>query len=54
MSPIRPYLELIRPANVATALADVLAGYGVAGLANHSALPWLLVPLPASTPAASC
>ncbi len=43
MSPIRPYLELIRPANVATALADVLAGYGVAGLANHSALPWLLV-----------
>ena len=39
----RGYLELIRPANVATALADVLAGYAVAGLGNHSALGWLLV-----------
>ncbi len=28
----RPYLELLRPANVVTALADVLAGYAVAGL----------------------
>jgi 4-hydroxybenzoate polyprenyltransferase len=40
--PIRPYLELVRPPNVATALADVLAGYAVAGLANPRALPWLL------------
>jgi 4-hydroxybenzoate polyprenyltransferase len=40
---MRAYLELIRPANVATALADILAGYGIAGLANHAALPWLLV-----------
>src|SRR5262245_66670484 len=40
---LRPYLELMRPANVATALGDVLAGYAVAGLANHAALPWLLV-----------
>jgi 4-hydroxybenzoate polyprenyltransferase len=40
---IRAYVELIRPANVATALADVLAGYGVAGLGNHAALPGLLV-----------
>ena len=39
----RGYLELVRPANVATALADVLAGYGVAGLAAPRALPWLLV-----------
>ena len=40
---IRPYLELMRPANVATALADVLAGYAVAGLGNPRALPWLLL-----------
>jgi 4-hydroxybenzoate polyprenyltransferase len=39
----RGYLELTRPANVATALADVLAGYAVAGLANHTALAWLLL-----------
>jgi UbiA prenyltransferase family len=39
---VKAYLELVRPANVATALADVLAGYAVAGLANWSALPWLL------------
>ena len=39
----RGYLELTRPANVATALADVLAGYAVAGLGNHTALAWLLL-----------
>ncbi|CAN5661614.1 UbiA family prenyltransferase [soil metagenome] len=39
---MRAYLALLRPANVATALADVLAGYGVAGLGNPRALPWLL------------
>jgi 4-hydroxybenzoate polyprenyltransferase len=39
----RGYVELIRPANVATALADVLAGYAIAGLANHVAVPWLLL-----------
>lgn len=39
----RAYLELLRPANVVTALADVLAGFAVAGLANRAALPWLLV-----------
>jgi 4-hydroxybenzoate polyprenyltransferase len=39
---LRAYLELLRPANVATALADVLAGFAVAGLANRAALPWLL------------
>jgi 4-hydroxybenzoate polyprenyltransferase len=39
----RPYLELTRPANVTTALADVLAGFAVAGLLNRGALPWLLL-----------
>lgn len=40
---MRAYLELLRPANVVTAAADVLAGYAVAGLADARALPWLLV-----------
>ena len=39
----RGYLELVRPANVATALADVLAGYAVAGLGHPRALGWLLL-----------
>ena len=39
---IRGYLELLRPPNVVTALADVLAGFAVAGLGNGRALPWLL------------
>jgi 4-hydroxybenzoate polyprenyltransferase len=39
----RAYLELARPANVATALGDVLAGFAVAGLANPAALPGLLI-----------
>jgi heme O synthase-like polyprenyltransferase len=39
---LRAFLELIRPANVVTALADVLAGYAVAGLPDHRLLPWLL------------
>ena len=39
---MRAYLELLRPANVVTALADVLAGFAVAGLDNRRALPWLL------------
>jgi 4-hydroxybenzoate polyprenyltransferase len=38
---LRPYLELVRPPNVATALADVLAGFAIAGLGNLAALPWL-------------
>lgn len=41
-SPLMAYLSLVRPANITTALADVLAGYGVAGLGNPGALPWLL------------
>jgi 4-hydroxybenzoate polyprenyltransferase len=43
MHGLRSYLELVRPANVATALADVLAGYAVAGVSNHRALGWLLL-----------
>jgi heme O synthase-like polyprenyltransferase len=42
MNGYRGYLELLRPANVATALADVLAGYAVAGLGNPG-LGWLLL-----------
>jgi 4-hydroxybenzoate polyprenyltransferase len=36
------WLQLIRPANVVTALADVLAGYAVAGFPDRRALFWLL------------
>ena len=39
---LRGYLELLRPPNVVTAIADVLAGYAVAGRLNHGALLWLL------------
>ena len=42
MTAYRGYLELVRPANVATALADILAGYAVAGLPDGRALGWLL------------
>lgn len=39
-----PYLTLVRPANLITAAADVLAGYAVAGLpAPHTLLPLLVV-----------
>lgn len=41
-STLTAYLSLVRPPNITTALADVLAGYGVAGLGNATALPWLL------------
>jgi 4-hydroxybenzoate polyprenyltransferase len=40
---LRAYLDLLRPANVATALGDVLAGFAVAGLAGGERLPWLLL-----------
>jgi 4-hydroxybenzoate polyprenyltransferase len=39
----RGLLELLRPANVATALGDVLAGFAVAGLHAPRLLPWLLL-----------
>ena len=39
----RAYLELLRPANVVTALADVLAGFAIAELEPRPALPWLLL-----------
>lgn len=38
---MRPYLELLRPANVATALGDVLAGFAIAQGADVALLPWL-------------
>ena len=41
-SALRSYLELMRPANMVTALADVLAGFAVAGLSDPEKLPWLL------------
>jgi 4-hydroxybenzoate polyprenyltransferase len=37
-----PYLQLMRPANLVTAAADILAGFAAAGLTNLAALPWLL------------
>ncbi len=40
---LRGYLELLRPPNVVTAIADVLAGYAVAGRGHPRALPWLIV-----------
>jgi 4-hydroxybenzoate polyprenyltransferase len=42
MQRVRDYIELVRPANVVTAFADVLAGYALAGLGNAGTLPWLL------------
>lgn len=36
------YLQLLRPANVATTVADILAGFAVAGQSNPSVLPWLI------------
>jgi 4-hydroxybenzoate polyprenyltransferase len=39
---LRGYLELLRPPNVMTAVADVLAGYAIAGRNNPQALPWLV------------
>src|SRR5690349_14326443 len=40
-SRIWPYLQLMRPANVVTANADVLAGFAAAS-GGWSKLPWLL------------
>ncbi len=39
----RAYVELLRPANVVTAIADVLAGFAIAGLRHPDTLPWLIV-----------
>jgi 4-hydroxybenzoate polyprenyltransferase len=40
---MRPWLQLLRPANVVTALADVLAGYAVVAGGSPAGLGWLLV-----------
>lgn len=42
-NPLAPYLQLMRPPNLVTAAADILAGFAAAGLTNLHALPWLLV-----------
>ena len=47
------YLALVRPPNITTALADVLAGYGVAGLGNAARFPGCWSPRRASMAAAS-
>lgn len=39
---VRGYLELLRPPNVVTATADILAGAAVSGVALPGAVPWLL------------
>ena len=39
----RAYVELLRPANVVTAIADVLAGFAIAGLRHPDTLPWLIL-----------
>jgi 4-hydroxybenzoate polyprenyltransferase len=41
-SSVLAHLQLMRPANMVTALADVLAGFAVAGLVHPEKLPWLL------------
>lgn len=43
--PLKPYLQLTRPANLVTAVADVLAGAALAGLTAPTAagLPWLVL-----------
>src|SRR5688572_14019874 len=44
---MRGYFELVRPANVLTAIADVLAGYAVAAAVGSAiegaALAWLMI-----------
>ena len=37
------YLQLMRPANIVTAWADILAGLAVAGAFDLESLPWLLL-----------
>jgi 4-hydroxybenzoate polyprenyltransferase len=40
---MRAHLQLMRPANLLTAEADILAGYAAAGWNNPAGLGWLLV-----------
>ena len=42
-SAVWPYLQLARPANLITAMADILAGYAVAGMPSLEVLFWLLI-----------
>ena len=41
-APVRSFFELLRPANVVTAVADVLAGAAVAGAAWSRHFWWLV------------
>lgn len=40
---LRAYLELLRPPNLVTAGADVVAGSAVAGFGNAATIPWLVL-----------
>lgn len=40
---VRAWLQLLRPANVVTSLADVLAGYGISRAPAGADLAWLLL-----------
>jgi 4-hydroxybenzoate polyprenyltransferase len=42
-SAVWPYLQLMRPANIVTAMADILAGFAAAGRPGLAPLPWLLL-----------
>src|SRR5262245_22373350 len=42
-SAVWPYLQLMRPANIVTAMADILAGFAAAGRLTLAPLPWLLL-----------
>ncbi len=42
-SALWPYLQLMRPANLVTANADILAGFAAAGLPDYGKLVWLLL-----------
>jgi hypothetical protein len=39
---VRAYVQLMRPANMITSMADVMAGFAVVGLIGWDSLPWLL------------
>ena len=39
---LRAYVQMMRPANMVTSMADVLAGFAVVGLIGWDSLPWLL------------
>ena len=40
---LQAYFELLRPANILTAIGDGLTGFAISGLGNWPGLPWLLL-----------